>query len=105
MYSVATHTRSSSQPLPNSRTMWAPRIRSSAPTSRSKRLRKSGSSAYSGRITFTAAGPVAPVASRPRYTRPIPPLPSTDSNRYGPACRGSLFRSGTTGGGSIPAAA
>ena len=66
MYSVATHSRSSSLPLPISRTVCAPWTLASAPTSRWNRLRNCGSSAYSGRITLTAAGPGPPSVFRPR---------------------------------------
>lgn len=52
------------------------------------------SSAYSGRITFTAASPGLSSAGRARYTLPIPPLPSSPSGTYGPRRPGSDRLSG-----------
>jgi hypothetical protein len=48
-------------------------------TSRWKRLRNSGSSASSGRSTFTATS--APSSAEPRYTTPMPPAPSLAVSR------------------------
>jgi hypothetical protein len=58
-----------------------------AATSRPNRIRKSGSAASSSRMTFTATS--RPPADRPRNTRPMPPLPSRPTSRYGPTCCGS----------------
>ena len=57
-----------------------------AAISRANRPRNSGSPASSARITFTATS--RPPGDRPRYTRPMPPLPSRATSRYRPSRTG-----------------
>ncbi|CAM5227763.1 hypothetical protein SFIMM107S_05093 [Streptomyces griseus] len=65
-------------------------------TSRRKRARKPGSSAYSARISLIATS--APPGDRPSSTTPMPPAPSRPRMRY-PAIRaGSAERSGSIRG-------
>ena len=61
------------------RTVHTPLIFVRTDTSRWKRLRNSGSSASSGRSTFTATRPPSPAS--PRYTTPMPPAPSRAVSR------------------------
>ncbi len=63
----------------------APLTFRAAATSRRNRARKCGSSAYSGRITFSATR--RPAAVRARYTTPIPPAPRRRSTVNSPIRR------------------
>ena len=79
MYAVASHGVSDVTSASSTSAVNRPLTLAAARTSRANRVRKPGSSASSGRITFTATS--APVAERPRYTCPIPPEPSRSSKR------------------------
>jgi hypothetical protein len=68
--------------------VYSPLTSRAAATSRRNRMRNSGSAASSARITLTATS--RPPTDRPRYTRPMPPLPRTAPRRYGPIRAGSL---------------
>ncbi|MBB5799615.1 hypothetical protein HDA41_007579 [Streptomyces caelestis] len=74
--------------LPSSRSLRAvkaPLTLRAAATTRLNRARKCGSSAYSGRITFSATR--RPAALRARYTTPIPPAPRRRSTVNSPIRR------------------
>jgi len=73
------------------RIVHTPWTRVSTATSRPNLTRNSGSSASSGRSTFTATR--WPWSS-PRYTTPIPPAPSRAASRYRPTCAGSVCSRG-----------
>ena len=86
-YAVASHATGPSTSASTTMAVNRPLTRRAAAISRPNRVRKSGSSASSVRTTLTATG--RPPAETPRYTRPMPPLPSRPTSRYGPIVGGS----------------
>ena len=86
-YAVASHAVGPSTSASTTMAVNTPLTRRAAATSRPNRFRNSGSDASSARTTFTATG--RPPADTPRNTRPMPPLPSWPTSRYGPIVCGS----------------
>ena len=72
-YSVTMNGWADSVSASITRTVHTPLTRVSTDTSRPNRRRKSGSSASSGRSSFTATR--LPSSATPRYTTPMPPAP------------------------------
>ncbi len=81
-YSVAIHGTSASASASTTGAVKAPLTRRTAAISCRKRARNSSSSAYCACTTLTAT--CRPEADRPRYTTPIPPLPSRSTSAYPP---------------------
>lgn len=75
--SVASHGGAAFSPCASTSATPGPDTRAEDRASWANLRRNPGSSAYSGRITFTAAGTWSPAT--PRYTTPIPPPPTLRS--------------------------
>lgn len=84
MYAVTSQGAAASGSASTTVAVYIPPTVLAAVTSRENRLRKSALSASSGRISLIAIS--RPPGDRPRYTRPMPPLPSLASSRYLPIC-------------------
>jgi len=99
-YAVTSHGAAASASASSTGAVKVPVTVRAAATSRRNRTRNSWSPARRSSTTLIATG--RPAGERPRYTTPMPPVPSRATSSYSPIRVGSVFSSGCTGS-SLPA--